>query len=186
MQPLKRFTQCGSLTMLFGVFIILFGVSSTALTTFGKSSNVPPPTPGPVVKGRECTTHEECAAIENSSCVRDPDDYKMRCLCGNDNPPNNGLCPDVVKGLRHRCSGNYECEDGLICTYENTNRTIGVAKFMSSKTKLCLCDNERGYFEDVHRDICSGAVMQAISDLVLSMLTSLLPPIVYSCLKNHF
>uniref|UniRef100_A0A1I8M2F8 Uncharacterized protein n=1 Tax=Musca domestica TaxID=7370 RepID=A0A1I8M2F8_MUSDO len=114
-------------------------------------------------KGRECTTHEECAAIENSSCVRDPDDYKMRCLCGNDNPPNNGLCPDVVKGLRHRCSGNYECEDGLICTYENTNRTIGVAKFMSSKTKLCLCDNERGYFEDVHRDICSGGLRHRCS-----------------------
>lgn len=50
MQPLKRFTQCGSLTMLFGVFIILFGVSSTALTTFGKSSNNPPPTPGPISK----------------------------------------------------------------------------------------------------------------------------------------
>lgn len=37
MEPLKRFTQCGSLTMLFAVFIVLFGVSSTALTTFGKS-----------------------------------------------------------------------------------------------------------------------------------------------------
>lgn len=50
MQPLKRFTQCGSLTMLFVVFIVLFGVSSTALTTFGKSSpnTVPvPPTPPP-------------------------------------------------------------------------------------------------------------------------------------------
>lgn len=50
MQPLKRFTQCGSLTMLFLVFIVLFGVSSTALTTFGKSSpnTVPvPPTPPP-------------------------------------------------------------------------------------------------------------------------------------------
>lgn len=60
------------------------------------------------VKGRECTTHEECAAIENSSCVRDPDDYKMRCLCGNDNPPNNGLCPDVVKG-----------NDSTNCNYVN-------------------------------------------------------------------
>lgn len=50
MQPLKRFTQCCSLTMLFAVFIVLFGVSSTALTTFGKSSpnTVPvPPTPPP-------------------------------------------------------------------------------------------------------------------------------------------
>lgn len=44
MSALKRFTQCGSLTMLFGVFIVLFGVSSTALTTFGKA---PPPPPAP-------------------------------------------------------------------------------------------------------------------------------------------
>lgn len=47
MKPLKRFTQCGSLTMLFAVFIVLFGVSSTALTTFGKTSpnlqQAPPP-----------------------------------------------------------------------------------------------------------------------------------------------
>lgn len=42
MHALKRFTQCGSLTMLFAVFIVLFGVSSTALTTFGKA---PPPPP---------------------------------------------------------------------------------------------------------------------------------------------
>lgn len=31
--------------MLFAVFIVLFGVSSTALTTFGKSPNPPPPPP---------------------------------------------------------------------------------------------------------------------------------------------
>lgn len=47
MEPLKRFTQCGSLTMLFAVFIVLFGVSSTALTTFGKSPQSPPPPPPP-------------------------------------------------------------------------------------------------------------------------------------------
>lgn len=46
--PLKRFTQCGSLTMLFAVFIVLFGVSSTALTTFGKTNpNLNNPTPPP-------------------------------------------------------------------------------------------------------------------------------------------
>lgn len=47
MEPLKRFTKCGSLTMLFAIFIVLFGVSSTALTTFGKTSpnNAQPSTP---------------------------------------------------------------------------------------------------------------------------------------------
>lgn len=33
--------------MLFAVFIVLFGVSSTALTTFGKSPQAPPPPPTP-------------------------------------------------------------------------------------------------------------------------------------------
>lgn len=45
--PLKRFTQCGSLTMLFSVFIVLFGVSSTALTTFGKTNPNLQNTPAP-------------------------------------------------------------------------------------------------------------------------------------------
>jgi len=36
--------------MLFGIFIILFGVSSTALTTFGKTNNQPPPTHVPIGK----------------------------------------------------------------------------------------------------------------------------------------
>lgn len=48
-KPLKRFTQCGSLTTLFTVFVIMFSLSSTALTTFGinksPSSNLQPATP---------------------------------------------------------------------------------------------------------------------------------------------
>lgn len=47
-KPLKRFTQCGSLTTLFIVFVITFSLSSTALTTFGinkSPSNVQPATP---------------------------------------------------------------------------------------------------------------------------------------------
>ncbi|KAM7360716.1 oogenesis-related protein sosie [Cochliomyia hominivorax] len=181
MQPLKRFTQCGSLTMLFGVFIILFGVSSTALTTFGKSSNNPPPTPGPIIKGRECNTHDDCAAIERSSCVKDPDDLQLRCLCGDDKPPNNGLCPEVLKGLRHKCVSSNDCEDGLVCQYENSNRTIGVAKFMSTKAKICLCDNENGYFEDLVHDICSGA-----ANFVISILTVVMPFVTYASLKSYF
>lgn len=47
-KPLDKFRQCGPLTMLFAIFIVLFGVSSTALTTFGinKNTNQPgAPTP---------------------------------------------------------------------------------------------------------------------------------------------
>lgn len=42
-QPLKRYTQCGNLTLMFAVFVILFSLSSTALTTFGinKPQNQP-------------------------------------------------------------------------------------------------------------------------------------------------
>jgi hypothetical protein len=38
-QPLKRYTKCSSLTILFTVFVITFTLSSSALTTFGKASN---------------------------------------------------------------------------------------------------------------------------------------------------
>jgi len=61
-----------------------------------------------------------------------------------------------LAGLRHKCNSNNDCEDGMVCQFENSNRTIGVAKFMSSKTKLCLCDNDNGYVEDILHDICSG------------------------------
>ncbi|TMW42536.1 hypothetical protein DOY81_012384, partial [Sarcophaga bullata] len=107
-------------------------------------------------KERECNTHDDCAAIERSSCVKDPDDLKLRCLCGDDTPPNNGFVCRCAKRLRHKCVSSNDCEDGLVCQYENSNRTIGVAKFMSTKTKICLCDNENGYFEDLVHDICSG------------------------------
>lgn len=50
MGALKKMTRCGSISTLFAVLIVLFGVSSSALTTFGKSNNnqqAPPPTRPP-------------------------------------------------------------------------------------------------------------------------------------------
>ena len=50
MGPLKQMTHCGSISALFAVLIVLFGVSSSALTTFGKSNTnqqaAPTPPPG--------------------------------------------------------------------------------------------------------------------------------------------
>ncbi|XP_037954929.1 uncharacterized protein LOC119684868 [Teleopsis dalmanni] len=184
MQPLKRFTQCGSLTMLFCVFLILFGVSSTALTTFGKTNNSPAPTPGPIVKGRECVTHDDCVTIDKSSCVRDPNDYKLRCLCGDDTVPNGGYCPDVSKGLRHTCTSSGECEEGMTCQLENSNRTVGLAKFMSSKTKLCLCDNDSGYVEDIKLDICNEATSLIAKNIKFIFLSTAMPFIVATVIKN--
>lgn len=186
MQPLKRYTQCGSLTIMFVVFIVLFGVSSTALTTFGKTnSNAAPATPGPIVKGRECSSHDDCVSIDKSSCVKDLNDYKLRCLCGDDSAPQNGLCPNVAKGLRHKCSSTNDCEPNMVCTMENANRTIGVAKFMSSKVKLCLCDNENGYVENAIDSICSGATLQAISNIFVSFGSIVVGVSVYSSLKFY-
>lgn len=176
-QPLKRFTQCGSLTMLFAVFIILFGVSSTALTTFGKSNSqnvaTPPPSndqflwwqlvqveiiskfclyfilrmvlkktkfhskvfepwnswlflsypygvqkfvtlklgrlipeslsfwicaPTFSVKAKDCVTQADCIAMRDTSCVRDYPYQQLRCLCGDNKPPRNGVCEAKFKG----------------------------------------------------------------------------------------
>ncbi|CAD6995282.1 unnamed protein product [Ceratitis capitata] len=88
-------------------------------------------------------------------------------------------------GLRHKCSSSHECEDGLVCQFESLNRTIGVSKFIS-KTKLCLCDNESGFFEDVLRDICSGASLQTIANILLSLTSTVAPFIVYARMKPHF
>lgn len=42
---LTRYSQCGNLTLLFGTFVVMFTLSSTALTTFGvnKPQNNPLP-----------------------------------------------------------------------------------------------------------------------------------------------
>uniref|UniRef100_A0A336L3L3 CSON002765 protein n=1 Tax=Culicoides sonorensis TaxID=179676 RepID=A0A336L3L3_CULSO len=158
--PLKRFTQCGSLTMLFVVFIVLFGVSSTALTTFGKTNpNLNNPTPPPI-RARECATHADCASLENTSCVRDPVDARLRCLCGDNKPPFNGLCKSKLKGLRHLCQELINCEDGMVCAVENATKpaAFGAKVQPVSQYKVCLCDEADGWVEDLRGTHCSGAL----------------------------
>lgn len=77
----------------------------------------------------------------------------------------------LLAGLRHKCNSNNDCEDGMVCQFDN-NRTIGVSKFMSSKTKLCLCDNDNGYVEDILHDICSAGGFQKNQFKELSKLIS--------------
>ncbi|EDX15850.1 GD15183 [Drosophila simulans] len=89
-------------------------------------------------------------------------------------------------GLRHKCNSNNDCEDGMVCQYENSNRTIGVAKFMSSKTKLCLCDNDNGYVEDILHDICSGANLQGLVSFLVSICSLLAPFLVSAHMRKHF
>lgn len=175
MQPLKRFTQCGSLTMLFVVFIVLFGVSSTALTTFGKASpnTVPvPPTPPPV-KGRECNTHADCSSLQFTSCVKDLDDDKLRCLCGDNRAPINGLCTANRRSLRHMCVDTNQCEDEMVCAADNSTKSTGFNRNSNSgppAAKICLCDEENGFTEDVQDNRCNGAIQ---------MVTSIFMPLLY-------
>lgn len=159
MEPLKRFTQCGSLTMLFAVFIVLFGVSSTALTTFGKSPNPPPPPPTPNTENaRQCTVHSDCSSIPNTSCVRDGTiERKTRCLCGNNKPPRNGRCESTKKQLRHICNKNDDCDDGMLCTVDTNNTKSIYGNRNQNQPPVCLCNGEEGYTEDVEDNNCNDS-----------------------------
>uniref|UniRef100_A0A1L8D9U6 Uncharacterized protein n=2 Tax=Nyssomyia neivai TaxID=330878 RepID=A0A1L8D9U6_9DIPT len=163
-RPLKRFTQCGSLTMISAVFIVLFGVSSTALTTFGKpnaNQNPPqPPTPPPV-RAKECKTQADCFVQLNTSCVKEYYDDRFRCLCGDYTAPVNGFCQAKFKGLRHMCSDNNQCEEGMLCAVENSTKTTALGNKVSStadQQKLCLCDEDAGFSESIRNNNCSGAI----------------------------
>jgi hypothetical protein len=174
-QPLKRFTQCGSLTMLFAVFIVLFGVSSTALTTFGKTNpNLNNPT-APPIKARECNSHADCAGIENTSCVKDPVDSRLRCLCGDNKAPVNGLCKSKLKGLRHLCNEVDDCEDGMTCAVENATKPAAFgAKAQATSYKVCLCDDEDGWYETGNH--CSAAInlFSGFSPILIGLLLGML------------
>lgn len=50
------------------------------------------------VKGRECNTHADCSSLQFTSCVKDLDDDKLRCLCGDNKAPINGLCTANKRG----------------------------------------------------------------------------------------
>lgn len=175
--------------MLFLVFIVLFGVSSTALTTFGKASpNVPPaaPTPPPV-KGRECNTHNDCSSLQQTSCVKDLDDDKLRCLCGDNKAPINGLCTTSTKALRHMCMDNSQCDEDLICMADNSTKPTSFnrnsnSNFPQPQVKLCLCDEANGFVEDLKYNSCNGGI-QLVTGIFIP-LTSLLVGSILA--KNRF
>ncbi|CAO1311386.1 unnamed protein product [Diamesa tonsa] len=167
-KPLDKFRQCGPLTMLFAVFIVLFGVSSTALTTFGINKNTNQPgAPTPAPRGKECNTNTDCVGIQDTSCVKDYD-QKLRCLCGDYRAPVNGYCSTKDKGLRHQCGDTDDCEDYMICRADNATKTTlakGVKDY-SMKEKLCLCDEDNGYMENVVDKHCSAAVQNFVTGVV--------------------
>lgn len=166
-QPLKRCTKCSSLTTFFTVFVIMFSLSSTALTTFGinKPSNNPAaPTQAP--KGKECNSNSDCVGIADSSCVKDFD-FKPRCLCGDFLAPVNGLCTATLKGLRHQCKKNDDCEDNMICRENNSTKTTILGSFSkdTNREKMCLCDEDNGWMENLIENHCSAAVKNFIASI---------------------
>lgn len=182
MGALKKMTRCGSISTLFGVLIVLFGVSSSALTTFGKTQTQNQPAPqatrAPVI-AKECVNHGDCATIVATSCVQAADG-KMRCLCGDFEAPENGYCKAKYKGLNHLCTDTMQCDIGMICGMKNvttkTTTLVTSKTFMTSNMlhnnntnyKMCLCDKELGYVEDKHDyRHCNGAVPAVVSATLL-------------------
>jgi len=166
-KPLTRYSHCGNLTLLFASFVVLFSLSSTALTTFGinKPANNPAaPTPAP--KGKDCITNIDCVGIADTSCVKDVD-YRTRCLCGDFRAPVNGYCAAKSKGLRHQCRRLEDCEDYLVCRENNSTKTtvLGALSKDSNKERLCLCDEDNGYMENIIENHCNAAERNFIASV---------------------
>nr|CAD7405281.1 unnamed protein product [Timema poppensis] len=49
------------------------------------------------LSGRTCKSDDNCAGIANTTCMNDPRDNKMRCLCPDKAGPINGHCPPKKK-----------------------------------------------------------------------------------------
>lgn len=109
-------------------------------------------------KGKECLTNTDCIGISDTSCVKDYD-YKLRCLCGDFLAPQNGFCSAKMKGLRHQCKKTEDCEDNMICSMVNGTKTTilgSLSKDNSNRDRLCLCDEDGGYMENIIEKHCNG------------------------------
>ncbi|XP_011645633.1 uncharacterized protein LOC105432492 [Pogonomyrmex barbatus] len=113
---------------------------SAALTTFGKSNQQnqnsnPPPPPTPTGKARECRMENDCAGIQNTTCMSDPRDGRTRCLCTDYTAPINGACHNKLKAIHVPCNADIECIEFAHCVQRNS--TMG---------KRCYC--REGFYEE--------------------------------------
>ncbi|XP_057335747.1 uncharacterized protein LOC130674438 isoform X1 [Microplitis mediator] len=174
----------------FIIFLVLFPVKTSALTTFGKTNpqnQNPPPPPTPAYnnevivvnktafelarltsmgrsgmrptgmksssahvghnslgKARECKIESDCSAIQNTTCVQDPNGDKKRCLCGDLSAPVNGYCSYQYKALHSMCNDDNDCGEGAECIPENT----------TSSVKKCTCKED--WVEENFK--CNGSI----------------------------
>lgn len=67
------------------------------------------------------------------------------------------LISDLILELRHLCNDDKQCDDDLICSVDNATKSTGFNRNPSSSApKICLCDEENGYSEDVEDNNCNG------------------------------
>lgn len=60
------------------------------------------------------------------------------------------------------CIDSNQCEDEMICVGDNTTKSTGFNRNTNSQAppvqKICLCDEENGFTEDVQDNRCNGKV----------------------------
>nr|CAD7592603.1 unnamed protein product [Timema genevievae] len=82
--------------------------------------------PAPAVSGRTCKSDDNCAGIANTTCMNDPRDNKMRCLCPDKAGPINGHCPPKKKGRWDCLFNRSPLYDPDLATY-----VLNIHKFMT-------------------------------------------------------
>lgn len=60
--------------------------------------------------------------------------------------------------MRHLCDDSNECDYDLICGHDNATKSTGLNRNPSKSTppKICLCDEDNGYTEDIEDNNCNG------------------------------
>ena len=59
-----------------------------------------------------------CAAIQNTSCMADPKDEIMRCLCGDYSAPINGVCTNKFQGKNAMNFKDISSEENPLLTVQ--------------------------------------------------------------------
>lgn len=67
--------------------------------------------------------------------------------------------------LRHACEESNDCDDEMLCGYDNVTKSTGFNRSPSKSTpqlKICLCDEANGYTEDIEDNNCNGELTNKI------------------------
>ncbi|XP_021941310.1 uncharacterized protein LOC110840525 [Zootermopsis nevadensis] len=125
------------------------------LTTFGNQNagSRNQSTPHHVqISGKECRSNIDCAGIANTTCMKHPDDTKLRCLCGEKKSPLNGACHHSKQGLHLKCNEDEDCISGATCkTPTNSSASSNIAR---------TCECKEDFAEDDYE--CSRGILTTV------------------------